>query len=43
MAVSVYVIKAPPIWVYFFVMTLDEFEKMPIVLYHYKKATGLKT
>ena len=41
MAVAAYVIKLPPIWVYF-VMTLDEFEKMPIVLYHYKKGNWAK-
>lgn len=41
MAIAAYVIKLPPIWVYF-VMTLDEFEKMPIVLYHYKKGNWTK-
>ena len=30
MAIAAYVLKLPPIWVYF-VMTLDEFEKMPVV------------
>lgn len=41
MAIAAYVIKLPPIWVYF-VMTLDEFEKMPIVFYHYKKGNWTK-
>lgn len=36
MAIAAFVLKLPPIWVYF-VMTLDEFEKMPFVFYHYKK------
>ena len=31
---AAYVFKLPPIWVYF-VMTLDEFEKMPVVFVHY--------
>ena len=29
-----YVLKLPPVWVYF-IMTLDEFEKMPVVFIHY--------
>ncbi|WP_455719423.1 MATE family efflux transporter [Agathobacter sp.] len=41
MAIAAYVIKLPPIWVYF-VMTIDEFEKMPIVFYHYKKGNWTK-
>ena len=32
--IAAYVLKLPPIWVYF-VMTLDEFEKMPVVFIHY--------
>lgn len=36
MAAAAYLLKLPPIWVYF-VMTLDEFEKMPVVFLHYKK------
>ncbi len=39
--IAAYVIKLPPIWVYF-VMTLDEFEKMPVVFYHYKKGNWTK-
>ena len=31
---AAYVFKLPPVWVYF-VMTLDEFEKMPVVFIHY--------
>ena len=31
---AAYVLKLPPVWVYF-VMTLDEFEKMPVVFIHY--------
>lgn len=41
MAIAAYVIKLPPIWVYF-VMSIDEFEKMPVVLYHYKKNNWMK-
>ena len=36
MAIAAYVLKLPPVWVYF-VMTLDEFEKMPVVFAHYFK------
>ncbi len=39
--IAAYIIKLPPIWVYF-VMTLDEFEKMPVVFYHYKKGNWTK-
>lgn len=35
-AIAAYVLKLSPLWVYF-VMTLDEFEKMPVVWMHYKK------
>ena len=31
---AAYVLKLPPVWVYF-IMTLDEFEKMPVVFIHY--------
>ena len=41
MFLAAYVLKLPPIWVYF-VMTLDEFEKMPVVFVHYKKEKWLK-
>lgn len=41
MAIAAYVIKLPPVWVYF-VMTLDEFEKMPMVFAHYKKYKWMK-
>lgn len=36
MAAAAYLLRLPPIWVYF-AMTLDEFEKMPVVWAHYKK------
>lgn len=41
MAIAAYVLKLPPLWVYF-VMTLDEFWKMPVVFAHYKKKKWLK-
>lgn len=41
MAAAAYLFKLPPIWVYF-VMTLDEFEKMPIVFAHYFKFKWMK-
>ena len=41
MAVAAYVLKLPPVWVYF-VMTLDEFEKMPVVFAHYFKFRWMK-
>lgn len=41
MAVAAYVLKLPPVWVYF-VMTLDEFEKMPVVFAHYFKFKWMK-
>ena len=37
---AAYVFKLPPIWVYF-VMTLDEFEKMPVVFIHYFRGKWL--
>lgn len=41
MAIATYVFKLPPLGVYF-VMTLDEFEKMPFVFWHYKKGNWTK-
>ncbi|MCI7493677.1 MAG: MATE family efflux transporter [Lachnobacterium sp.] len=41
MAIAAYVFKLPPLGVYF-VMTLDEFEKMPFVFWHYKKGNWTK-
>lgn len=41
MALAAYVWKLPPIWVYF-VMSIDEFEKILVVFHHYKKYTWLK-
>ena len=41
MAIAAYVLKLPPVWVYF-VMTLDEFEKMPVVFAHYFKFDWMK-
>ena len=41
MAITAYVLKLPPVWVYF-VMTLDEFEKMPVVFAHYFKFKWMK-
>lgn len=40
-AIAAYVIKLPPIWVYF-VMTLDELIKMPFIFIHYKKYKWMK-
>lgn len=41
MAIAAYVFKLPPLGVYF-VMTLDEFEKMPFVFWHYKNGNWAK-
>lgn len=41
MAIAAYVIKLPPIWVYF-VMTLDEIIKMPFIFIHFYKYKWLK-
>lgn len=38
---AAFVLKLPPIWVYF-ILFLDEFEKMPFVVRHYKKKTWLR-
>lgn len=40
MAAAAYILKLPPLWVYF-VMTLDEYWKMPVVFIHYKKMKWL--
>lgn len=36
-----FVLKLPPLWVYF-ILYLDEFEKMPVVIIHYFKKKWLK-
>lgn len=36
-----FVIKLPPLWVYF-ILFLDEFEKMPFIVHHYKKKEWLR-
>ena len=41
MAIAAYVLKLPPIWVYF-VMTLDEIEKMPFIFIHFFKYKWMK-
>lgn len=41
MAAAEYIFHLPAMWVYF-VMTLDEFEKMPVVFAHYKKYNWMK-
>lgn len=41
MAIAAYLIKLPPIWVYF-VMTLDEIEKMPFIFIHFFKYKWMK-
>ncbi len=41
MALAAYVFKLPPIWVYF-IMTLDEYEKMPFVVHHFRKYKWMK-
>lgn len=41
MLLAQYVFKLPPIWVYF-VMTLDEIEKMPFIIIHFKKYKWMK-
>lgn len=41
MAIAAYVFKLPPIWVYF-VMTLDELEKMPFIFIHFNKYEWMK-
>lgn len=39
--ISAFVLKLPPLWVYF-ILFLDEFEKMPIVIIHYLRGKWLK-
>ena len=39
--IAAFVLKLPPLWVYF-ILYLDEFEKMPFVFMHYKKKGWLK-
>ncbi|MBQ0000279.1 MAG: MATE family efflux transporter [Clostridiales bacterium] len=41
MAVAAFVLKLPPLWVYF-IMTMDEFGKMPVVFVHYFKFQWMK-
>ncbi|MCI5606918.1 MAG: MATE family efflux transporter [Spirochaetia bacterium] len=38
---SAFVLKLPPLWVYF-ILYLDEFEKMPVIVIHYFKKGWLK-
>ena len=38
---SAFVLKQPPMWVYF-ILCLDEFVKMPVIIRHYFKFTWLK-
>ena len=38
---TAFVFKLPPLWVYF-ILYLDEFEKMPFIIRHYKKRGWLK-
>ena len=38
---AAFVFKLPPLWVYF-ILFLDEFEKMPFVIHHYRKKGWLK-
>ena len=39
--IAAFVLKLPPLWVYF-ILYLDEFEKMPFVFRHYKKKGWLR-
>ena len=39
--ISAFVLKLPPLWVYF-ILYLDEFEKMPVIIIHYFKKKWLK-
>ena len=41
MAAAAYLFKLPVLGVYF-VMCLDEFEKMPFVIHHYRKFNWLR-
>jgi len=37
---AAFLLKLPPLWVYF-ILCLDEFVKMPVILMHYKKKKWL--
>jgi len=39
--ISAFVLKLPPLWVYF-ILYLDEYEKMPFVIHHYFKKSWLR-
>ena len=39
--IAAFVLKLPTLWVYF-ILYLDEFEKMPVVIIHYKKKGWLR-
>ena len=39
--VAAFVLKLPPLWVYF-ILYLDEFEKMPVIFIHYFKKGWLR-
>lgn len=39
--IAAFVLKLPPLWVYF-ILYLDEFEKMPVVVIHYLKKKWLR-
>ncbi|MBQ0051745.1 MAG: MATE family efflux transporter [Treponema sp.] len=39
--VAAFILKLPPLWVYF-ILFLDEFEKMPVIVVHYLKGKWLK-
>lgn len=39
--ISAFVLKLPPLWVYF-ILYLDEFEKMPVIIRHYYKKGWLR-
>ena len=39
--IAAYVFKLPPLWVYF-ILYLDEFEKLPVVVHHYYKKGWLR-
>ncbi len=38
---AAFVLKLPPVWVYL-ILSLDEFEKIPFVIWHYRKDTWVK-
>ena len=39
--ICAFVLKIPPLWVYF-VLCLDEFVKMPLVIRHYQKREWIR-